>query len=266
MKKLPQADIGIFGGSGFYSFLNGEEVKLKTDYGNPSDVITIAEVEGKKVAFVPRHGKKHTLAPHNINYQANLAAFKKLGVKKIIAPFAAGSLQPGIEPGDFVVVDQFVDRTKKRKDSYFDQEKIMHISASDPYCPTLRPIAIEACRESGVRVHDRGTVVIVEGPRFSSKAESQWFTSHGWEVINMTQYPENILARELEMCYVGIALITDYDAGIVVDTEPVAAEEVKKIFAENLDRVQSVITNIIKNINTESKCSCHNALEGALGS
>ncbi len=265
-KNTNRADIGILGGSGFYSFLQGEEIEVDTRHGKPSDKITIAEVEGKKIAFLPRHSRDHSLAPHQINYRANLAAFKKLGVKKVISPFAAGSLQPEIAPGDFVVVDQFFDRTKKRKDTYFERGRIIHISAAEPYCPTLRQTAITACQQADVKIHSQGTVVVIEGPRFSTKAESQWFTSRGFSVINMTQYPEVILARELEMCFVGIALVTDYDVGVVGGVKPVSAEEVKRIFTQNLDKVKQVLLAIIKNINLNDDCSCQHALTGAVGS
>jgi len=243
-----RADIGVFGGSGFYSFLeNVEEIEVETPYGKPSDKISIAELDGKKVAFLPRHGKHHQYPPHMINYRANVYAMKMLGVKALIGPNASGSLQPHIKPGDFVVCDQFVDRTWGRKDTYFDGPEVRHISAADLYDEKLRRIAIEACKKVGVTVHERGTVVVIQGPRFSSRAESRWFSSMGWEVINMTQYPENILAKELEIPYVNIALITDYDVGLEGrdDILPVTHEEVLRVFNENIDKIRKVLFEMI---------------------
>lgn len=256
-----KADIGVFGGSGFYSFLeNVEEVDIDTPYGKPSDKIALAVYEGKKIAFLPRHGKKHHLPPHMIPYKANIYAMKQLGIKKIIAPTASGSLQPNIKPGDFVVCDQFIDRTKGRKDTYFDGPETRHISAAHPYCPELRKIAIETGKSLGITTHEKGTVVVIQGPRFSTVAESRWFNKMGWDVINMTQYPECYLAREMGICYANIALITDFDAGLEGDNniEPVTEQEVLKVFEENNEKVKKMLFEIIKNIDltADSKCSC----------
>ncbi len=243
-----KADIGVFGGSGFYSFLeNVREIEVETPYGSTSDKISLAEVGGKKVAFLPRHGKKHSYPPHVIPYRANIYAMKMLGVKYIIAPTASGSLQSYIEPGDFVICDQFVDRTWGRKDTYFDGPETKHISSAVPYDEELRKLAVKACEESNVRAHDRGTVVVIQGPRFSTRSESRWFSSMGWEVINMTQYPECILAKELEIPYVNISLITDYDAGLEGNEEikPVTEEDVYRVFSENNEKVKKVLYNII---------------------
>ena len=209
MADIPQAQVGIFGGSGFYSFLeNVREIKVETPYGAPSDKVTLGEVGGKTVAFLPRHGRDHSLPPHVINYRANVWAMKSLGVTDIIGPNACGSLQGHVKPGHFVICDQFVDRTSGRKDTFYDGPITTHVSAADPYCPILREHAVTVCQQQGVVVHPAGTVVVIQGPRFSTKAESHWFTSMGWEVINMTQYPECYLARELEMSYVNISVIT----------------------------------------------------------
>lgn len=253
-----RADIGVFGGSGFYSFLDDVvEVKVDTPYGSPSDKIALANVKDKRVAFLPRHGKDHRIPPHMINYRANLWAMKELGVTNIIAPTASGSLQPHIKPGDFVVCDQFVDRTYGRKDTFYDGPVTTHISAAEPYCPQLRKLAIEVGKELGITIHERGTVVVIQGPRFSTKAESRWFSRMGWEVINMTQYPEAILARELEICYVNVALITDYDAGLEGNPEitPVTHEAVMKIFNANVDNVKKMLYTMIERIPTERNCS-----------
>ena len=257
-----RADIGVFGGSGFYSFLdNVEEVEIDTPYGKPSDKIAIAVYEGKKVAFLPRHGKNHQYPPHMVPYRANLYAMKQLGVKKIIGPTASGSLQPYIKPGDFVVCDQFVDRTWGRKDTYYDGPETKHISSAYPYCPELRKLAIETGKSLGITIHEKGTVVVIQGPRFSTVAESRWFSKMGWEVINMTQYPECYLARELGICYVNIALITDYDAGLEGrdDIRPVTHEAVLKVFNENNEKVKAMLFEMIKKIDPkDDKCGCSN--------
>lgn len=238
------ADIGVFGGSGFYGLLDEvEEVWVETPYGAPSDKIALAKVGGKRVAFLPRHGKDHRYPPHLINYRANLWAMKSLGVKRLIGPCAAGSLQPDVKPGEFVVTDQFVNRTYGRKDTFYDGPLTYHVAGADPYCPELRQIAIAAAKEEGIPVHERGTVVVIQGPRFSTRAESQEFSRNGWEVINMTQYPEGILARELGICYVNIALITDFDAGLEghPEVEPVTHEAVLKVFADNNAKLKGLL-------------------------
>jgi 5'-methylthioadenosine phosphorylase len=252
-----KADIGVFGGSGFYSFLEDvEEIKMETPYGHPSDRIALATIKGKRVAFLPRHGKDHSIPPHMINYRANLWAMKSLGVKRIIAPTASGSLQPEIKPGDFVVCDQFIDRTTGRKDTFYDGPITTHISTAEPYCPVLRKLAIDTAKELGISVHERGTVVVIQGPRFSTKAESRWFSKMGWEVINMTQYPEVVLARELEICYANIALITDYDAGLEGDPEVAAVthDAVIKIFKENNEKVKTLLYTMIEKMDDERNC------------
>lgn len=254
------ADIGVFGGSGFYSFLSDvKEVKIETPYGDPSDRVAIAEYEGKKIAFLPRHGKNHQFPPHMINYRANLYAMKELGVKKIIAPTAAGSLKAEIKPGDFVISDQFVDRTTGRKDTFFDGPETKHPSPAYPYCSYLRKTAAECGKELGIKIHEKGTVVVIQGPRFSTIAESRWFSSMGWDVINMTQYPECYLSRELGICYANIALITDYDAGLEghEDIRPVSHEEVLKVFDSNVENVKKMLFKMIKMIDVDdTSCDC----------
>jgi len=263
---MEKVKIGVFGGSGFYNLLEkAEAIDINTSYGKPSGKITIGEYAGQKIAFLPRHGEKHQYPPHKIPYRANIWAFKDLGVEKIISPSAAGSLQPNIKPGDFVICDQFIDRTWGREDTFFNGPKVAHISGAHPYCPDLRNLAIESCKELGIKIHEKGTAVIINGPRFSSTAESRWFSSHGWEVINMTQYPEVILAREAEICYVNISLITDFDAGLegMQDIYPVTADEVVRVFNENNDKVKKVIFKMVEKIGAERNCPCKDALKTA---
>jgi 5'-methylthioadenosine phosphorylase len=219
-----------------------------------------------RVAFLPRHGPHHRLPPHRINYRANLWAMGQLGVKRIIAPTAAGSLQPHIKPGDFVVCDQFIDRTYGREQTFYDGPRVVHVSSADPYCADLRHHATAAGRELGITVHERGTVVVVQGPRFSTRAESQWYTRQGWDVINMTQYPEVVLARELGMCYVNIALITDFDAGLegAAGVEPVSVDEVVQVMNANNERVRLLIEALLPRVAGERSCDCARALERAV--
>lgn len=265
---MTRATVGVFGGSGFYRLLDDVEfVHMETPYGDPSDQIALGIVDGVGVAFLPRHGSKHTLPPAAINYRANLWALKELGVTRVIAPTAAGSLQPHVKPGDFVVCDQFVDRTHGRQDTFYPSgPTVAHVGAADPYCPVMRQLSVAVGREQGVTVHDRGTVVVIQGPRFSTRAESRWFSSLGWEVINMTQYPEVILARELELCYVNISLITDYDVGLegMPELAPVSVVEVEKVFSDNNDRVRSLILALVPRLPAERDCPCPAAMSGAV--
>ncbi|HVA32930.1 MAG TPA: S-methyl-5'-thioadenosine phosphorylase [Candidatus Baltobacteraceae bacterium] len=257
------ADIGIFGGSGFYSLLdNAREAWIETPYGAPSDKVHLGEIAGRRIAFLPRHHREHVLPPHTINYRANVYAMKSLGVKWLIGPTASGSLKLDMKPGSMVVCDQVVDRTSGRKDTFYDGPRTTHVGFADPYCPTLRPIAISALRSIGVDTHEYGTVVVINGPRFSTRAESKWFQSQGWEVINMTQYPECYLARELEMCYVNISLITDYDVGLE-DIPPVSHVEVLEVFKRNNDRLKEAIARIVETIPADADCVCRHALENA---
>lgn len=259
-----QADIGVFGGSGFYDFLSDPEtLKVETPYGNPSAEITIGRIHGKRVAFLPRHGRDHSLPPHIINYRANVWAFKSLGIKWVISPCAAGSLQRHIKPGDFVICDQYVDRTSGRRDTFFDGPITTHVSAADPYCEELRRLAVQAAKDTGISIHDKGTVVVIQGPRFSTRAESAWFRNAGWEVINMTQYPEVHLVKELEMCPVNVSLITDYDTG-VEGVPPVSHEEVIQVFTENNEKLRNMLFRLIELIPTDKdQCEFSQTLEGA---
>ena len=227
------------------------EVSVDTPYGATSDSLNIATVGGKAVAFLPRHGRDHTVPAHAVNYRANMWALQSLGVRMVIAPCSVGSLQADIAPGEMVVVDNLVDRTWGRADTYFDGADgvVNHIGFAEPYDASLRGIAVAACQQNEVTVHQTGTVVVINGPRFSTKAESRWFSSMGWSVVNMTQYPESFLAAELGMAYCGIALVTDYDAGIEgVHERPVTMDEVFAVMHANVDRVRRVITTMIEQI------------------
>jgi 5'-methylthioadenosine phosphorylase len=260
------AEIGVYGGSGFYSLIeNPKEVWVETPYGAPSDKIALGEIAGRKVAFLPRHGKDHRFPPQAINYRANAWAFKELGITRIIGPTACGSLQTHVKPGSMVVADQIVDRTSGRKDTFYDGPITTHVSFADPYCAQMRPIAVDALRGLGIETHAGGTIVVIQGPRFSTRSESKWFASLGWEVINMTNYPESYLARELEMCYVNISLITDYDVGLEGQDgiKPVSHADVMAVFASNNERVKQGIFKIIEALPAQRTCACGSALAGA---
>ena len=261
-----KADIGIFGGSGFYELISkARKIEINTPFGKPSAKITLGNYQGKKVAFLPRHGEKHEYPPHKVPYRANLWAFKKIGVKQIIAPCASGSLTPKIKPGDFVICDQFVDRTWGRNDTFFDGPKVIHTPMADPYCPILRKTAIQACDILKIPYHQEGTIVVIQGPRFSTRAESKWFQSQGWQVVNMTAYPEMVLARELQMCYINVALITDYDTGLegYQDVKPVSAAEVLKVFQKNNQKIKTLLAAILKILPLERTCGCAHSLDTA---
>ena len=258
---LPAAEIGVFGGTAFSSFLDDvEEVAVQTPYGPPSAPLAVGSVGGRRVAFLPRHGPGHSVPAHRVNYRANLWALRRLGVRRVLAPCSVGSLQPEVRPGDFVVCDQLVDRTSGRADTFFDGPLPAHVTFADPYCPELSPVAVEAARAEGVTVHGSGTVVVIQGPRFSTRAESRWFAAADWQVVNMTQYPEAVLARELGICYCGLALVTDYDAG-VERAGAVTMDAVFRVLAENIERVKAVLLRAIPAVPAEPGCGC---AEGAL--
>jgi len=261
--------IGVFGGSGFYEFLDDVKlVPVHTPYGPPSAPVAVGMLGGQQVAFMPRHGRDHEHPPHRVNYRANLWAMHHVGVRRLIGPCAAGSLQPSVHPGDFVVLDQLVDRTWGRPDTFFDGGVVGHVSFADPYCPELRASVVDAASGAGVTVHPTGTVVVIQGPRFSTRAESAWYRSAGWEVINMTQYPEAFLARELGMCYAGLALITDYDTGLegVDGIEPVTIDVVFEVLRRNVERTREVLFSAIPAVPDVAGCACASALSsGPLG-
>ena len=263
----PTAEVGVFGGSGFYSFLDDvEEVEVDTPYGKPSAPFAIGEIGGVRVAFLPRHGRNHELPPHVIPYRANVWAMREIGVRRIIGPNASGALKADLALGEFVVCDQFIDRTSGRADTFYDGgggEPVTHVSAADPYCPELRALICEAARELAIQVRDGGTVVVIQGPRFSTRAESRWFQELGCDTINMTAYPEGYLARELELCYANISMVTDHDVG-VEGVPPVTHEQVLRVFSENNERLRELLFSVIPKIAPQpEEHLCATALRGA---
>jgi 5'-methylthioadenosine phosphorylase len=240
-----RAEIGVFGGSGFYEFLaDSFEVSLDTPYGPPAAPVTIGSVGGRAVAFVPRHGRGHRFIPSAVPYRANVWAMQHLGVTSLVGPCSAGSLQADVHPGEFVVPDQLVDRTWGRADTFHDGPPIHHEAFADPYDDDVRRALVAAGREAGITVHDGGTVVVIQGPRFSTRAESRWFREMGWQVVNMTNYPEAVLAKEAGLRYGTVALITDYDAG-VDGQEPVTMETVFARMEQNVANVRDLIERAI---------------------
>ena len=257
-----RAEVAIIGGTGFYRFLeDAESVEVETPFGEPSAPISIGTVGGRRVAFLPRHGADHRFPPHRVPYRANLWALKELGVTRVFGPCAAGSLRREIEPRTLVVCDQAVDFTKSRPTTFYDGPQTTHVSFADPYCPTLREVLVKGAAGEGIPHRDGGTMVVIEGPRFSTKAESRMFAQVGCDVIGMTQFPEVTLARELELCYATVAIVTDYDVG-VDDIQPVTHAEVLKVFGENIDRVRDLLAVAIPAVPAERTCPCATALAG----
>ncbi len=249
--------LGVIGGSGFYSFFgpDARSVSLDTPYGAPSAPITVGVVGEHEVAFLPRHGVQHEYSPHTVPYRANMWALRALGVRRAFAPCAVGSLTPDLGPGAMVVPDQLVDRTSGRVATYFDAGGI-HVGFADPYCPDLRAAATAL-----PGVTDGGTMVVIEGPRFSTRAESQWYARQGFTLINMTGYPEAVLARELEICYAAIALVTDLDAGIETGTG-VTAVDVFAEFERNLPPFKKLVAEALDGVGSERACTHCLAHEG----
>ncbi|MDI3536566.1 MAG: 5-methylthioadenosine phosphorylase [Eubacteriaceae bacterium] len=245
------ADIGVIGGSGLYElYPDVKKIEVDTPYGKPSDEISLVKVGEKTIAFLPRHHKDHILNPSEINYRANIYAMKMLGIKALISPCCVGSLRFEMKPGDFVVTDQFINMTSGRKDTFFEKPKVNHLSSAHPYDQNLREKAIASAKECGISVHDGGTVVVINGPRFSTVAESRMFAMMGADVVNMTQYPEGYLCLEQEIPVVNIALITDYDAGLEDHPEikAVTNEDVVRVLHENSEKVKKLIFNLIEKI------------------
>jgi 5'-methylthioadenosine phosphorylase len=257
-----RASIGVIGGSGFYSLLDhGTEIRVDTPFGPPSDPVVTGEVAGRRVAFLPRHGRDHRFPPHRIPYRANLWALRSLGVRQVLAPSAVGALTMADKPGTLAIPDQLVDRTRTRAQTYYDADRAVHVPFADPYCPVGRTQAIAAARAADWAPVESGTLVVIEGPRFSTRAESQWFAAQGWTLVGMTGYPEAVLARELALCYTTLSLVTDTDAG-VAEGEGVTQEEVLAEFGRNLGRLRDLVFAIIAALPEQRDCPCPHALDG----
>ena len=258
---MDDAPIGVLGGSGTYALLDdARTVEVDTPYGAPSDPVVIGVVGDREVAFLPRHGADHRFPPHRIPYRANLWALRSLGVRQVLAPCAVGSLQPERGPGSLVVLDQLIDRTSGRVQTYYDQGAV-HVPFADPYCPVGRSLTLQAARRTGWPVTDGGTMVVVEGPRFSTRAESAWFAAQGWSVVNMTGHPEAVLARELALCFTSIAVVTDLDAG-VEGGGSVTQSEVFAVFRRTSDRLRALLLEVAAALPLERDCPCPRALDG----
>jgi 5'-methylthioadenosine phosphorylase len=256
------AEIGVLGGSGLYALLeDARTVEVETPYGAPSAPVVVGDVGGRSVAFLPRHGRSHEHPPHRVPYRANLWALRSLGVRQVLAPCAVGGLRPELGPGSLVVVDQLVDRTSGRVQTFYDRGAV-HVPFADPYCPAGRAVAVQRARAAGWEVTDGGTLVVVEGPRFSTRAESRWFTAQGWSVVGMTGHPEAVLARELALCYCAVALVTDLDAG-VEGGQAVTHAEVLRVFRDNTARLRELLLDVVTALPvSRDGCACADALDG----
>lgn len=254
--------IGIIGGSGLYDaaiFKNIEQVKIVTPYGPPSSMLEIGDLEGVKVAFLSRHSKGHTIPAHKVNYRANIWALHSLGIERILSVSAVGSLKEDYRPGELVIPDQFIDFTKKRNYTFYDGGKTVHISTADPFCPELSKLAYNEAIKLGIATHNKGTYICIEGPRFSTRAESRMFRNFA-DIIGMTLVPEAPLARELELCYISLTMVTDYD---VWAEKPVSIEEILKTMNKNVENIKKLLINLIPKISEERTCDCKIALKFA---
>ncbi len=262
-----ECEIGILGGTGFYKMVEGtERPDITTRYGDTSSAPVLGELAGRRVAFIARHGKNHSLAPHNVPYRANIDALCSLGARRVIATTAIGSLHEEYAPGDIVFFDQFVNMTRSRPDTFFDDKGgVVHVNMAEPYCSELRAIAIEQAVSLGIKHHSKGTVVAVEGPRFSTKAESKFFAAQGFHTICMTQYPEAALARERQLCYLGIGIVTDYDSGVEsAGATHSSFYEISRVFGRNVEKVCALIEHILPAIpEKRESCACPASLDGA---
>lgn len=264
----PRAQIGVIGGSGFYEFLvDAQRVHVETPFGDPSDDVVVGELHGRRVAFVARHGRGHRFPPHLVPYRANLWALRSLGVRQVLAPCAVGSLRRELGPGTLVVPDQVVDRTWGRPHTVYDTVgPVVHVAFADPYCPRGRAVVTSAGRDAGLLVEGAGTMVVVNGPRFSSRAESLWHQQAGWSVVGMTGMPEAGIARELALCFTSVALVTDLDAGVEGEAG-VTHEEVLEVFAANIEGLKSMLSTAIGQLPADepdetATCRCRRALDG----
>jgi 5'-methylthioadenosine phosphorylase len=255
------ADTAVIGGSGLYELLSDtREIEVDTPFGAPSGLITVATLGGRSTAFLPRHGRDHRFPPHQIPYRANMWALRSLGVRQIIAPCAVGGLRQDLGPGSFVLPDQLIDRTSGRASTFYDNGAV-HVNFADPYCPVGRKVVHTAATDHDLPLTDGGIMIVIDGPRFSTRAESRWYTAMGGSVVNMTGHPEAVLARELAMCYTSIALVTDLDAGVEGD-HGVTQDEVFRVFAENTERLRPLLLDVVSALPTDRTCPCRSALDG----
>jgi 5'-methylthioadenosine phosphorylase len=263
MSERTDEVVAVIGGSGFYSFLvDPVEVEVTTPFGRPSENPVVGTVGGRRVAFLPRHGRDHRFTPHQVNYRANMWALRAAGARQVLAPCAVGSLRPELGPGSLVVPDQVVDRTWGRSHTVYDSEGgVVHVAFADPFCPRGRAVTLDAAAAAGWPAQDGGTLVVVNGPRFSTRAESQWHAASGWSLVGMTTMPEAVIARELAMCFTSLALVTDHDAG-VEGGHSVSHAEVLAVFAANVERVKHVVTEAVALLPLGGTCTCQQALVG----
>ncbi len=258
-----KAEIAIIGGTGVYdsdAFENVKEVDVDTPFGKPSDRLLVGEFEGRNVAFLPRHGRGHVYSPTHVPYRANIYALRKIGVSRIVSVAAVGSLKEELKPLDIVIPDQIYDRTKHRKDTFFE-DVVVHVGMADPFCSEMREAAIDVLENLGIDYHPKGTYVCIEGPQFSTKAESNVYRQLGFDIIGMTALPEAKLARETEMCYLTIATITDYD---VWKDEPVDVKTVLENAAKNEENVKKILRKLIPSLPEKRECECSEALKFAI--
>ena len=264
MSEDHSAEVAIIGGTGVYDpemIDDPREVKVYTPYGAPSDLISLGTYGGRRVAFIPRHGRGHQIPPHRINSRANIWALKQLGVKSIVASSAVGSLREDYKPGDFVITDQFIDRTRKRQDTFYEGGQLCHISSADPICPKLHDFYVDHAQKLDLKVHPTGTYICIEGPRFSTRAESKLYRQWDADIIGMTLYPECVLAREVELCYVSVAMVTDYD---VWAEKPVSTQKILETLGKNSVNFKRLVMESIPDIPVEEACGCREALKYAL--
>ncbi len=258
------AKIGIIAGSGIYEMQGLElvkEVPIETPYGSPSDKYRIFTLSGNEIIFLSRHGQKHTISPHMVNYRANIWGFKELGAERILAIGASGGIKKGLRPGDIVILDQVIDMTEKRHSTFYDGKDIVHIDFTEPYCPELREAYIESSKDLDISVHKSGTYICTEGPRLESRAEIEFFSRMGGDVVGMTGMPEASLARELELCYCSVAVVTNYAAGVV--DKKLTVKEVLDKMRETSYKLNSLISRAISFIPEERSCPCKDVLKEA---
>jgi 5'-methylthioadenosine phosphorylase len=260
---MEKAKIAIIGGTGIYDpeqFKIIDKIDLVTPYGRPSAPLTICKISGREVVFLPRHGEKHSLPPHKVNYKANIWALKELGVERILAPHAVGSLKEELKPGMLVFPDQFIDFTKRRDYSFYNGPKVVHISSAEPFCPDLRELLSRTSKKLNFEYAEKATYICIEGPRFSTRAESNMFRQFA-DIIGMTLIPEAKLARELEICYASISMVTDYD--VWKERDEVSADKIIETMRKNTEKVRKLLAKVIEQVPEERNCICSRALEGA---